>query len=131
MLLPLARLSLAPEPLSPITCLHNRICRLYLKTVLAQGVTMSSFAPSMMLQFAGLGAGPKGAPPAIPPIIINPVVDSGIPPYGRRSPHPAIDPYVAPAKPPVTPPPAPSISTQGARLNRVSHRANRSRAWPD
>ena len=48
------------------------------------------------------GGGPKGppsAPPAIPPIIINP--------YSYQTPAPAIDPRIAPAGPPIMPPPPP------------------------
>ena len=48
------------------------------------------------------GAGPKGAPPTIPPIIINP--------HGEQAPQPSIDPRHAPLNPPVVPPPRPAIS---------------------
>ena len=47
-------------------------------------------------------AGPKdppSAPPAIPPIIINP--------FNRHTPPPPIDPLRIPVGPPVTPPPGP------------------------
>ncbi|HAT31719.1 MAG TPA: hypothetical protein DCW29_12970 [Janthinobacterium sp.] len=47
-------------------------------------------------------AGPKGAPPAIPPIIITP--------FSYQSPAPAIDPRRPPPSPPVAPPARPSIS---------------------
>lgn len=47
-------------------------------------------------------AGPKGAPPTIPPIIINPV--------RYEVPGPAIDPRKPPPHPPVTPPARPSMS---------------------
>lgn len=47
-------------------------------------------------------AGPKGAPPAIPPIIINP--------FSYESPAPAIDPRRPPPSPPIAPPSRPSIS---------------------
>ncbi|MYM82790.1 hypothetical protein GTP44_12580 [Duganella sp. FT50W] len=43
------------------------------------------------------GGGPKGppsAPPAIPPIIITP--------FSYQQPEPAIDPRIAPPKPPIT-----------------------------
>jgi hypothetical protein len=43
------------------------------------------------------GGGPKGppsAPPTIPPIIINP--------FSYHMPEPAIDPRIAPPKPPIT-----------------------------
>ncbi len=51
-------------------------------------------------------AGPKGAPPAIPPIIINP--------FSYQSPAPAIDPRRPPPSPPVAPPSRPSMSFAGA-----------------
>lgn len=47
-------------------------------------------------------AGPKGAPPAIPPIIITP--------FSYQSPAPAIDPRRPPPSPPVAPPSRPSMS---------------------
>ena len=52
------------------------------------------------------GAGPKGAPPTIPPIIINP--------HAEQAPQPAIDPIHTPLRPPVMPPPRPAISCQCA-----------------
>ena len=56
---------------------------------------------------AGLGlAGPKGAPPTIPPIIINP--------FRYEVPGPAIDPRKPPPSPPVTPPSRPSMSLEPA-----------------
>ncbi|MFM9437070.1 hypothetical protein ACFDR9_004157 [Janthinobacterium sp. CG_23.3] len=51
-------------------------------------------------------AGPKGAPPAIPPIIITP--------YSYQSPAPAIDPRRPPPSPPVAPPSRPSMSFEYA-----------------
>lgn len=47
-------------------------------------------------------AGPKGAPPAIPPIIINP--------YQYQVPGAAIDPHKPPPGPPLTPPSRPAVS---------------------
>lgn len=47
-------------------------------------------------------AGPKGAPPAIPPIIITP--------YSYQTPAPAIDPRLPPPSPPIAPPARPSLS---------------------
>jgi hypothetical protein len=47
-------------------------------------------------------AGPKGAPPAIPPIIINP--------FSYQRPEPAIDPRSPPPSPPIAPPPRPAMS---------------------
>lgn len=56
---------------------------------------------------AGLSlAGPKGAPPTIPPIIINP--------FSYEVPGPAIDPRRPPPSPPVTPPARPSMSLEPA-----------------
>jgi len=46
--------------------------------------------------------GPKGAPPAIPPIIINP--------FNYHQPEPAIDPRSPPPSPPIAPPPRPAMS---------------------
>jgi hypothetical protein len=43
---------------------------------------------------------PPSAPPAIPPIVINPLVD----PASRRIPNPAIDPHRTPPGPPIVPP---------------------------
>ena len=54
-----------------------------------------------------LGAGPKGAPPTIPPIIINN-------PLAQQAPRPAIDPRHTPLGPPLTPPPRPRISCRYA-----------------
>lgn len=51
-------------------------------------------------------AGPKGAPPTIPPIIINP--------FRYDTPGPAIDPRQPPPAPPVTPPARPSMSLAGS-----------------
>lgn len=42
---------------------------------------------------------PPSAPPAIPPIIINP--------FNRHVPTPPIDPFQTPVGPPVMPPPGP------------------------
>lgn len=42
-----------------------------------------------------LSGGGKGAPPAIPPIIINP--------FSYQTPAPAIDPRITPLGPPITP----------------------------
>ncbi|WP_156484136.1 hypothetical protein [Janthinobacterium agaricidamnosum] len=47
-------------------------------------------------------SGPKGAPPAIPPIIITP--------FSYHTPGPAIDPQRRPPGPPVRPPCRPSMS---------------------
>jgi hypothetical protein len=47
-------------------------------------------------------AGPKGAPPAIPPIIITP--------FHYHTPGPAIDPRRPPPSPPVAPPQRPAMS---------------------
>ena len=47
-------------------------------------------------------AGPKGAPPAIPPIIINP--------FRYQVPGPAIDPRAPPPNPPIAPPSPPAMS---------------------
>jgi hypothetical protein len=47
-------------------------------------------------------AGPKGAPPAIPPIIITP--------FNYQRPEPAIDPRPPPPSPPIAPPPRPAMS---------------------
>lgn len=47
-------------------------------------------------------AGPKGAPPAIPPIIITP--------FNYQRPEPAIDPRPPPPTPPIAPPPRPAMS---------------------
>jgi len=46
---------------------------------------------------------PPSAPPAIPPIIINPN------PMGRHIPSPAIDPRHTPPGPPIVPPPGPGL----------------------
>lgn len=51
-------------------------------------------------------AGPKGAPPAIPPIIITP--------FSYQSPAPAIDPRRPPPSPPIAPPARPSMSFEYA-----------------
>ena len=51
-------------------------------------------------------AGPKGAPPAIPPIIITP--------FNYETPKPAIDPPKPPLSPPLTPPTRPAISLECA-----------------
>ena len=53
---------------------------------------------------APLLAGPKGAPPAIPPIIINPFV--------YQKPEPAIDPRKPPPSPPIAPPARPAMSLE-------------------
>jgi hypothetical protein len=47
-------------------------------------------------------AGPKGAPPTIPPIIINP--------FRYQVPGPAIDPRSPPPSPPIMPPSRPAMS---------------------
>jgi hypothetical protein len=62
----------------------------------------SVFAPNAPELFALRRTGakvPPSAPPAIPPIIINP--------FSYQSPLPAIDPRVRPLGPPVAPPPGP------------------------
>jgi hypothetical protein len=51
-------------------------------------------------------AGPKGAPPTIPPIIINP--------FSYQTPAPAIDPRPPTPSPPVAPPPRPAMSLEFA-----------------
>ena len=56
--------------------------------------------------------GPPSAPPAVPPIIINP--------FSYHTPRPAIDPYVTPARPPLSPPGAPSIRACAPRQIRLS-----------
>lgn len=45
--------------------------------------------------------GPPSAPPAVPPIIINP--------FSYHTPRPAIDPAITPARPPLVPPSPPRI----------------------
>jgi hypothetical protein len=61
------------------------------------GMASSPFDRIQRQLFSLLCAGgPKGAPPAIPPIIINP--------FTYRSPAPAIDPRVTPLNPPAAPP---------------------------
>ena len=47
-------------------------------------------------------AGPKGAPPTIPPIIITP--------FRYQVPGPAIDPRTPPPSPPIEPPSRPALS---------------------
>jgi len=47
---------------------------------------------------------PPSAPPAIPPIIINPHN-----PVSRHIPNPSIDPRQAPPGPPIVPPPGPGL----------------------
>lgn len=49
-------------------------------------------------------SGPKGAPPAIPPIIITP--------YSYHTPTPAIDPLHRPPGPPLRQPSKPSLSLE-------------------
>ena len=51
-------------------------------------------------------AGPKGAPPAIPPIIITP--------FNYETPKPAIDPRKPPPSPPLMPPTRPAMSLEFA-----------------
>lgn len=48
------------------------------------------------------GAGNKGAPPAIPPIIITP--------FSYQTPAPPIDPHKPPPTPPLLPPSRPAVS---------------------
>jgi len=48
---------------------------------------------------------PPSAPPAIPPIVIDPRIN----PYGRQIPHPAIDPRPSIPGPPITPPRGPDL----------------------
>lgn len=48
------------------------------------------------------GAGSKGAPPAIPPIIITP--------FSYQAPAPPIDPRHQPPTPPLVPPSRPAVS---------------------
>jgi hypothetical protein len=58
------------------------------------------------LEHQGKIAGPKGAPPTIPPIIINP--------FSYKTPAPAIDPRPPTPSPPVAPPPRPAMSLEFA-----------------
>lgn len=52
---------------------------------------------------------PPSAPPAIPPLTINPIViDPAINPLNRHIPIPAIDPRNPPPGPPIVPPRGPS-----------------------
>ncbi len=64
--------------------------------------SLSSMAQGYL--FGNPIAGPKGAPPTIPPIIINP--DD---PRSEHEPGLAIDPRVIPVGPPLVPPPRPAI----------------------
>jgi hypothetical protein len=48
---------------------------------------------------------PPSAPPAIPPIVINPPFD----PLSRQIPNPAIDPRSTPPGPPIVPPRGPAL----------------------
>lgn len=51
---------------------------------------------------------PPSAPPAIPPIVINPHVDPRDP-SSRQIPNPAIDPLRTPPGPPIVPPRGPDL----------------------
>ena len=64
--------------------------------------SLSSMAQAFF--FGKSSAGPKGAPPTIPPIVINP--DH---PRNEQEPDPAIDPRIVPTGPPLVPPPRPAI----------------------
>jgi hypothetical protein len=52
---------------------------------------------------------PPSAPPAIPPIVINPFIDQ----TRRPIPNPAIDPRSTPPGPPIVPPPGPRLRVAG------------------
>jgi hypothetical protein len=54
---------------------------------------------------AGGHKSPPSAPPAIPPIVIDPFRD----PTSRHIPNPAIDPLRAPPGPPIVPPRGPAL----------------------
>jgi hypothetical protein len=57
---------------------------------------------------AGGHKNPPSAPPAIPPLTINPIViDPAIHPLNRHIPIPAIDPRTPPPGPPIVPPRGP------------------------
>lgn len=67
---------------------------------MSEGQSIPSSRPTPRRQRSALrlsGGGPKGppsAPPTIPPIIITP--------FSYQMPEPAIDPRIAPLKPPIT-----------------------------
>jgi hypothetical protein len=67
--------------------------------------SLSSMAHAFFLE--EFSAGPKIAPPTIPPIVINPDHRRN-----EQQPDPAIDPHIIPAGPPLVPPPRPAIWLQ-------------------